>query len=74
MLSEEAQEHCNKDFKNIRSQYSRRNCRLSNITDIFQRLFVNSDPAITHLRASNKINKNEQDLPAEVKAMLKLSE
>lgn len=50
MLSEEAQESKNKDFKSYREFFSRKTSRLDNITDIINRLFISSDPLLSLMR------------------------
>lgn len=49
-MSEEAQESCNKHIKNFRENYARKCDRSKNITDVFQRLLITSDPVISSLR------------------------
>ncbi|CAF1567730.1 unnamed protein product, partial [Didymodactylos carnosus] len=45
-LSEEALESCNKDVRNFREFLSRKCGHIMNLTDVFNRLFIRSDPAI----------------------------
>ncbi|XP_046809001.1 uncharacterized protein LOC124420405 [Lucilia cuprina] len=68
ILSEEAQEACNKTFKKVRENNARRCGRKENLEDIFNFLIVNSDPIITKTRKIPK--KNKQELPQEVKEFL----
>jgi hypothetical protein len=55
-FSEEAQEARNKDFKNYRERFSRKTSRIDNMTDVFKRLLVSSDPIITCTRTLPIIN------------------
>lgn len=50
MLSEEAEEARNKDYRKYRLMFSRKCSRVATNTDIFHRLLVSSDPFITSLR------------------------
>lgn len=50
MLSEEAQEARNKDFKSYREFFARKTTRTDNITDIMNRLLISSDPFISLMR------------------------
>ncbi|KAI8122715.1 hypothetical protein CVS40_6479 [Lucilia cuprina] len=68
ILSEEAQEACNKTFKKVRENNARRCGGKENLEDIFNFLIVNSDPIITKTRKIPK--KNKQELPQEVKEFL----
>jgi len=45
-LSEEALESCNKDVRNYREFLSRKCGHIPNLTDVFNRLFIRSDPLI----------------------------
>ena len=45
-LSEEALESCNKDIRNFREFLSRKCGHIMNLTDVFNRLFIRSDPVI----------------------------
>ena len=47
-LSEEALESCNKDVRNYREFLSRKCGHIPNLTDVFNRLFIRSDPVIRH--------------------------
>ncbi|XP_055839998.1 uncharacterized protein LOC129907699 [Episyrphus balteatus] len=62
MLSEEAQEARNKDFKTYREYFSRKTSRKDNITDIFNRLFISSDPFMSLMRSLPVINRKSFDL------------
>lgn len=57
MLSEEAQEARNKDFKFYREHFGRKTSRIDNLTDIINRLFVSSDPLISQMRNMPTVNK-----------------
>lgn len=46
VLSEEPLEGGHKDFKSFRTNYSRKNSRIDNMTDIFNRLMITSDPFV----------------------------
>jgi len=48
-LSEEALESANKDIRNFREFLSRKCGHLENITDVFNRLFIRSDPVINYI-------------------------
>ena len=50
MLSEEAEEARNKDYRKYRLMYSRKCSRTSTNTDVFNRLLVSSDPYISSKR------------------------
>jgi len=45
-LSEKALESCNKDIRNFRELLSRKCGHIMNLTDVFNRLFIRSDPII----------------------------
>lgn len=49
-LSEEAQEARNKDYRNIRENHSRKSSRTNTNIDIFNYMWVSSDPVISSLR------------------------
>lgn len=42
-----------------------------NLTDVFNRFFLTSDPYITHLRSSAAKSGKHRELPGEVREMLK---
>lgn len=73
-LSEEAQEHRNKDFKYYRSKFARRCSGQDNLEDIFNRLLLTSDPLISSLRASTKKSGKFCELPEDAKLLLKEQE
>lgn len=50
MLSEEASEAKNKDFRNVRERHSRKINRKMTNTDIIHHFLISSDPYITHRR------------------------
>lgn len=54
MLSEEAQESRNKDYKIFRLNHSRKYSRLSTNEDIFHKILETSDPFISSLRPEPK--------------------
>lgn len=57
MLSEEAEEARNKDYRKYRLMFSRKCDRISTNTDVFNRLLITSDPYISSIRRhSNKIS------------------
>lgn len=69
LLSEEAQESRNKDYKNYRLRHSRKCSRIATNEDIMHRMMLTSDPMITHLTPSFS-KKNRSDISKEVKALL----
>lgn len=68
ILSEEAQESRNKDYKTYRINYSRKTSRISTNEDILHKLLETSDPYITHLRPEPK--KKHLPLSDEAKELL----
>lgn len=54
ILSEEAQEHRNKDYKYYRSHHSRKISRIATNEDVFHNMMISSDPYITSLRPETK--------------------
>lgn len=68
MLTEEAQEARNKDFKKYREQYSRKCSREQSNIDVFNLLLLSSDPIITSKRQLPK--KKLQSLPPEALHLL----
>ena len=50
MLSEEAEEARNKDYRKYRLMFSRKCDRVSTNTDVFHRLMASSDPFLTFKR------------------------
>ncbi|XP_065675290.1 uncharacterized protein LOC136091543 [Hydra vulgaris] len=54
LMSEEAQEACNKDFKKFWEDFSRKTSRIDTNRDLVNRLLVSSDPVITSLRKCHK--------------------
>lgn len=57
MLSEEAEEARNKDYRKYRLMFSRKCDRISTNTDVFNGLLITSDPYISSIRRhSNKIS------------------
>lgn len=61
MLSEEAQEARNKDFKSYRENFARKTSRTDNLTDIVNRLFISSDPIISLNRTLPNYEKKNFD-------------
>lgn len=61
MLSEEALEGRNKDFKNFREHFSRKTSRIDNLQDVYNRLFLSSDPAISLIRPKTYIKRKSMD-------------
>lgn len=68
MLSEEAQEATNKNFKFYREHFGRKTSRTDNLRDIMNRLFISSDPLISSMRNISTVNRKSFD--AEVLQML----
>ena len=52
LMSKEAQEGKNKDFKNYRKNFSRKTSRRATNTDLMNRLLISNDPVISTLRKS----------------------
>ncbi|XP_036341544.1 uncharacterized protein LOC118750909 [Rhagoletis pomonella] len=59
MLSEEAQEAMNKEYRNCRLFHSRKNSRISTNEDVMPYLQISSDPYINSFRMRNKLKKLE---------------
>lgn len=59
MLSEEAQEARNKDYRAYRLHHSRRNGRVATNEDVMNNLLLSSDPFINRFRSKLKIKKLE---------------
>lgn len=68
MLSEEAQEARNKDYKNFREFHTRKCSRLANNEDIFHLLLISSDPLITSKR--HILSKKHLNLDPEALALI----
>lgn len=68
MLSEEAEEARNKDYRNYRLMFSRKCSRTATNTDVFHRLLESSDPYISSLRRPP--HKNILELDDVVKEMI----
>jgi len=69
MMSEEAQECTNKNFKKFREHFSRKCSRSKTNTDLMNRLLASSDPKISSLR--NPIShKTFKSLPLEAQSLL----
>lgn len=73
MLSEEAQESCNKSYKRFREHHTRKNSRLHTTKDLIHMLLVSSDPVISTLRRKREIKKKEL-LPETVALLMEDSE
>lgn len=71
LLSEEAQEHRNKDYKRYREHHTRKCSREKSMEDILHMLLVSSDPLINSFR--NKRQKKSSQLSQEVLALLENS-
>lgn len=69
LLSEEAQESRNKDYKKYRLRHSRKCSRIATNEDIMHRMMVTSDPMISNLTPSFS-KKKHSDISDEVKALL----
>lgn len=69
VLSEEPQEGRHKDFKSFRTNYARKTSRIDNMTDIFNRFLVTSDPFVVSQYVSKTFPK-KKELPTEVADML----
>lgn len=69
MLSEEAQEARNKDYRNYRMYHSRRIGRISTNEDVMHHLLMSSDPYINIFRTKMKLKKLE--CHEDVKKLLK---
>lgn len=69
MLSEEAFESRNKDFRYVREHHTRKISRESNVQDLFNNLLFSSDPYISSL-SSNPTNRNVEPLCRESIALL----
>ncbi|KAK9744404.1 hypothetical protein QE152_g7787 [Popillia japonica] len=62
MLSEEAQEACNKIYKRFREHHThlqRKSSRINTTRDLLHMLLVASDPVISRLRSSSKIHQRK---------------
>lgn len=70
MMSEEAQETCNKVYRRVREKHTRKMDRLVTTEDLINTMFVLSDPIISLKRGLPK-HKREA-LPDEVLQLLKI--
>lgn len=68
MLTEEAAEARNKDFRNYREHHTRKFSRIASNQDILNFMLVSSDPLISSLRPVTK--KKGLELDKEAKALL----
>ena len=72
ILSEEAQEAKNKEFKKFRESFTRKISRIKTNEDLMRRLLCSSDPLINSLRKIDRPTKTE--LPEESKNLIIESE
>lgn len=63
MLSEEASEARNKDFRNIRERHSRKIGRKETNTDIIHQFLISSDPYITNIRPKSMAKNKMEHFP-----------
>uniref|UniRef100_A0A2A4ITJ8 Uncharacterized protein n=1 Tax=Heliothis virescens TaxID=7102 RepID=A0A2A4ITJ8_HELVI len=70
ILSEEAQECRNKDYKKYRLKHSRKCSRIATNEDVMHRMMVTSDPLISYLTPFFNNKKKHSDLSEEVIALL----
>lgn len=68
-MTEEAQEKCNKDIKDTREHFTRKNSRENTNRDIINRLLISSDPVINAYFINEK--HNDRVLPEEVQFLIK---
>lgn len=68
MLSEEAEEARNKDYRRYRLMFSRKCNRMATNTDVFNRLLVSSDPFLSKIRRQPR--KQHLELDDIVKEMI----
>lgn len=69
LLSEEAQESRNKDFRNYRERFTRKTSRKDTNQDLLHRLLITSDPIISQVLPSYK--KKQGILNSEIRNLLK---
>jgi hypothetical protein len=68
LLSEEAQEACNKNYKNFRENHTRKSSRISINTDLMHALLINSDAVVS---SNQKIMITPiMELPSSVKQLI----
>ena len=72
MLSEEAQENSNKNFKNFRVNFTRKSSRVLTNTNLMRRLLCFSDPVITSHRKSMQRDRNKKELREDSRTLLML--
>lgn len=72
ILSEEAQEASNKNYKRFREHHTRRNSRTNTTRDLMYMLLVSSDPVIFTRRGVPKTKENK--LPQDVLLLLNIKE
>lgn len=59
-LSEEALESCNKDVRNYREFLARKIGHIPNLTDVFNRLYIRSDPLLRHIIDESQSRKGKR--------------
>lgn len=62
-MSEEALGSRNKDIRNFRQFFARKNSRLNNITDVLNHLMITSDPLFDKFRGLKHIVSSNTYLP-----------
>lgn len=70
MISEEALESRNKDFRNVREFHTRKISREKTMQDLFQSLIVSSDPIISSISKKNFKYRNSEPICADVISLL----
>ena len=70
MLSEEALESRNKDFKSYRKSFTRKSSRTKTNEDLMIRLLCSYDPLIRSFRKSTSRSSNIEDLPGEARDLI----
>ena len=75
MLGEEASEARNKNYKNYRQFFSRKHNRTVNLEDVFYRVMDTSDPKISSMSLSSRLqHKQLLPIPEEVSCLFSISE
>lgn len=69
MLSEEVLYGRNKDFKYFHEHFSRKTSRIDTLRDVYNRLFLSSDPSISMIRPN--CNKRRKSLDEAALQLLK---
>ncbi|KAL0853167.1 hypothetical protein ABMA27_012926 [Loxostege sticticalis] len=70
ILSEEAGEARNKDFRNTRERHTRKTGRLQNNEDIMHNFLISSDPYISHLKPKYNIFKTSSMFPEAMQLLI----